>query len=62
MEHAVAHFWARMAAVLLGEWKPALYCMPPCLVNVQIACTQLPPGAVDVEVLHDATRREARGG
>ncbi|KAG2448876.1 hypothetical protein CHLRE_10g441950v5 [Chlamydomonas reinhardtii] len=22
----------------------------------------LPPGAVDVEVLHDATRREARGG
>ena len=23
---------------------------------------QLPPGAVDVELLHDATRREARGG
>lgn len=23
---------------------------------------QLPPGSVDVELLHDATRREARGG
>lgn len=23
---------------------------------------QLPPGSVDVEILHDATRREARGG
>ena len=22
----------------------------------------LPPGSVDVELLHDATRREARGG
>ena len=24
--------------------------------------TQLPPGSVDVEILHDATRREAKGG
>jgi hypothetical protein len=23
---------------------------------------QLPPGSVDVEILHDATRREAKGG
>lgn len=23
---------------------------------------QLPPGSVDIELLHDATRREARGG
>lgn len=28
----------------------------------RMPCTQLPPGAVDVEILHDATRREARGG
>ena len=26
------------------------------------APAQLPPGSVDVELLHDATRREARGG
>ena len=25
------------------------------------ACSQLPPGSVDVDLLHDATRREARG-
>lgn len=28
---------------------------------VRAPCTQLPEGSVDVELLHDATRREARG-
>lgn len=38
----------------------------PCLnthpLSFRPLPAQLPPGSVDVEILHDATRREAKGG
>jgi hypothetical protein len=33
-----------------------------CLMKCTVLLLQLPPGSVDVDLLHDATRREARGG
>ena len=32
------------------------------VITCLLCLRQLPPGSVDVEILHDATRREARGG
>lgn len=48
--------------------RPSVTCPPAPQSNVHFspsslpACLQLPPGSVDVDLLHDATRREARGG
>ena len=33
-----------------------------CVHSEWFGFMQLPPGSVDTEILHDATRREARGG
>lgn len=42
---------------------PHMLSVRACFVRGSVVrYVQLPPGSVDVELLHDATRREARGG
>mmetsp|Transcript_26451 Transcript_26451/g.57707 ORF Transcript_26451/g.57707 Transcript_26451/m.57707 type:complete len:94 (-) Transcript_26451:951-1232(-) len=42
---------------------PHLKSVRNCFIRGSVVrYVQLPPAAVDVEILHDATRREARGG
>ena len=43
--------------------KPAVSCSFVLHNNLPGGLSvQLPPDSVDIEILHDATRREARGG
>ncbi|KAG7669936.1 hypothetical protein Ndes2526B_g06308 [Nannochloris sp. 'desiccata'] len=45
------------------EKYPHMLSVRNCFVRGSVVrYIQLPPGSVDVELLHDATRREARGG
>jgi hypothetical protein len=63
-------WWSRgrRRAVLSEMPRPRLWAVPigppthaPPLASHYLP-PQLPPGSVDVEILHDATRREAKGG
>lgn len=49
---------------VVNEQKyPHMLSVRNCFVRGSVVrYVQLPPGSVDVELLHDATRREARGG
>lgn len=49
---------------VMNEQKyPHMLSVRNCFIRGSVVrYVQLPPGAVDVEILHDATRREARGG
>ncbi|KAK9811311.1 hypothetical protein WJX72_001578 [[Myrmecia] bisecta] len=49
---------------VINEQKyPHMLSVRNCFIRGSVVrYVQLPPGSVDVEILHDATRREARGG
>lgn len=49
---------------VVNEQKyPHMLSVRSCFIRGSVVrYVQLPAGAVDVEILHDATRREARGG
>jgi U6 snRNA-associated Sm-like protein LSm2 len=52
---------AEAAAAAAGR-HPHMASVRNCFVRGSVVrYVQLPPGSVDVEILHDATRREARG-
>jgi len=45
------------------EKYPHMMSVRNCFIRGSVVrYVRLPPGSVDIEVLHDATRREARGG
>ncbi|KAK9863473.1 hypothetical protein WJX84_007167 [Apatococcus fuscideae] len=49
---------------VVNEQKyPHMMSVRNCFIRGSVVrYVQLPPGSVDTEILHDATRREARGG
>ena len=53
-----------LPSLQVNEQKyPHMLSVRACFVRGSVVrYVQLPPGSVDVELLHDATRREARGG
>ncbi|KAJ9528253.1 hypothetical protein QJQ45_014240 [Haematococcus lacustris] len=57
---ARAHGTVKLAGAIARHISQLLQCLrDECGMRLH---AQLPASAVDVEILHDATRREARGG